>query len=138
MLLANLSETIYFSLSYLQLENRVLPPIGTTSRATKLNALTNVQEPIADIKAFNDEMTSNTATAQHIGSSTMANSATDLRMKNGHELYANACIGEKGDNSANTAINLNIGTKNNRTNGQLKLPTILPAESKTGTTSNCK
>lgn len=130
----------YFSLSYLQLENRVLPPIGTTPRATKLSALGNVQEPVADIKTFNDEMTSYTIALQHIGSDTMVgNSGMDLRMKNGTDVgYANVRNGEKGDNSTNIAINLNIGTKNNRTNGHIKLPTLLSAETKTGTTSNCK
>lgn len=133
---------LYFSLSYLQLENRVLPPIVSTPppRAAKLSTLNNVQGPVANIKTFNDEMTSNTiALEQHAESDTLGNNGMDLRMKNGNnELHANNCIGEKGDNITSTPINLNIGTKNNRTNGQLKLPTLSQPETKTGTTSNCK
>lgn len=135
-----------FSLSYLQLENRVLPPIGATSRATIRGSFNGIREPLAsiaatNIKTFDNEMTSNTASAQHYtdSSGAMVNSTRDLRAKSdNNESYANTCNEERGDNSSsNTAINLNIATKNNRTNSCPKLPT-LSTDSKATTTSNCK
>lgn len=93
---------LYFSLSYLQLENRVLPPIGTTSRATKLSSLSGIQYAVADIKTFNDGMTSNTTASQHIESSKAVNNVMDLHAKSGNESNANIYLHfwcAKGDNS---------------------------------------
>lgn len=99
-----------FSLSYLQLENFVLPPIGTTAihRPTKLSSLNGIaqqqqqqqeqQQSVSSIKsAFNDEeTTSNTAAAVtvtvaaaasqcHAEAKTMGKNTTDLRVQNGNE-----------------------------------------------------
>lgn len=118
----------------------MLPPIVTTSRATKYSSLNSVHEPATSIKTFNDEMTFNRIVAQHNEPSTTGTNAMNSQAKNTktcNESYANSYAGEKGDNSSNTAINLNIGTKNNRTNGQPKLPT-LSTEPRIGITPNCK
>ena len=96
-----------FSLSYLQLENFVLPPIGTAviHRPTKLSSLNSIaqqqqqpqqqeqQQSDGNIKAFNDEETeSNTAATAATAESqrcteanTLCNNATDLRLQNGNE-----------------------------------------------------
>lgn len=126
------------SLSYLQLENRVLPPIGATSRATKYGSLNSVHEPATDIKTVDNEMTTNMiAASQHADPNSMGYNATNIRASNSNESHANTCRTNKGDNNTSTTINLNIAMKNNRTTGQPKLPT-LSTETKTGTTSNCK
>lgn len=129
---------LYFSLSYLQLENRVLPPIGTTSRATnKRSSLNSLREPEVEthIKTFDNEMTSNMVAPQYnMEPYSMGNNAMDLRAKSGcNETYANTCIGERSDNGLNMAINLNIAMKTNRTNSCPKLPTLL-----TDSKANCK
>ncbi|XP_031626541.1 armadillo repeat-containing protein 2 isoform X2 [Contarinia nasturtii] len=101
-----------FSLSYLQLENRVLPPIGTTSLVTKLSLLNGVEEPDGSIKNVDDEMTSNRSALQQqqhqTDSCAMGNNVMDLRAKS---------------------------DKNNRNNGCPKLPTLL-SDMKSGTSSN--
>lgn len=92
--LANQSEWFVYSLSYLQVENR-LPPIAATSIATKLCLLNSVQEPSAtDIKTIDDEMTSNTTTEHRqqqqqehqIESGSMESTAIELRTKSGNEI----------------------------------------------------
>lgn len=116
----------------------MLPPIGTTARAPKYGSLNSVHEPATSIKTFNDETTFNRIVAQHNDSTgTNAMYSQTKSTKTCNESHANSSAGEKGDNSSNIAINLNIGTKNNRTTGQPKLPT-LSTEMKIGTTPNCK
>lgn len=148
---------VYFSLSYLQLENRVLPPIGATSRAVKRNSFNGAREPLAtptapsaaaaaasaaaaDIKPFDNELTPNTAAVQHNNEPcSMGYNARDLRAKSGscNEFHANTCNGDRSDKSLNNAINLNIAPKTSRTNSCPKLPTLL-TDSKAGNTLNCK
>lgn len=102
-----------FSLSYLQLENFVLPPIGTSAavhRPTKLSSLNTIvqqqqqeqpQQSVSSIKALNDEKTTpKTAAAaavtttivaapaafqQYAEPNTMSNNTADLRVQNGNE-----------------------------------------------------
>lgn len=97
-----------FSLSYLQLENFVLPPIGTTAvhRPTKLSSLNTTaqqqqllqqqqQQSASSIKALNDEGTTSSTTAtpraaaaasqRHAESNTMGNNTADLRVQSGNE-----------------------------------------------------
>lgn len=104
--LVNQSERFVFSLSYLQVENR-LPPIAATSFATKLCLLKSVQEPsTTDIKTIEDEMTSNTTTEhqqqqqeQHIESGSMESTAIDLRANSGNEIQCKYL--QLGDNRTN-------------------------------------
>lgn len=141
--------TLYFSLSYLQLENRVLPPIGATSHAVKRNSFngaplatptTTSAIAAADIKPFDNELTSNTAAAQHYNEPcSKGYNARDLRVKSVscNEFHANTCNGDRSDKSLNNAINPNIAPKTSRTNSCSKLPTLL-TDSKAGNTLNCK
>lgn len=80
------------------MENRVLPPIETTSLVTKLSILNGVQEPDGSIKSVDNELTSNTSVSQqqhyyhHTDSFSMGNNVMDFRAKSGNESYANTCI----------------------------------------------
>lgn len=126
-------------MSYLQLENRVLPPIGQTSRTTKYSSLNSVHEPVTNVKTIVDDgMTTSNMTQHVVDLNSMGNNATNLRASHNNESNANTCHIDKGDNISSTTINLNIAMKNNRhTVGQPKLPTLLN-DTKTGAISNCK
>lgn len=144
-------------MSYLQVENRVLPPIEIPSRSPKPNTLNNVSTSIAGAKTItNDNNVLPNAqpllqTLEHRSCKPICNSnsntsrsrssSLDLRVKDNNESNANNCIGEKSDNNLNIGtsltINSNIETTANRCSGQPKLPT-LSNDTKIAISVNCK
>lgn len=142
-------------MSYLQVENRVLPPIPCRSPKPNNNTVNNVPTSIVGSKTISNNVVASNGQQQHqqlqhtlhaldhrsnksIGNS---NNTNDLRENNAINANNCNCIGEKSDNNLNigavSAINFNIETKANRCMGQPKLPT-LSNDSKIAISANCK
>lgn len=148
--------SIHFpSLSYLQLENRVLPPIDAACRSIGRNASTDTPftiQPATSSKCTGPTVATTTTTNEPPAfECRSAASTNDAATINGP--IPTGCIDEqKGDNSSTrliasasaasaaspsttTTVNYNSNMTANRTIGQPKLPAL---ESKTVVPSNCK